>query len=420
MPHFTTATPDQRRLAPVTARRLAVARQRLADPRPTATPEGIFELVRELGCLQLDPTSAVARSHLLVLWSRLGTYDPRHLDALLWKERRLFEDWAHAASIVLTEDYPIFKAFKGRDPTGNGVWARRYRAWLKRNAGLQRHILMELRRRGPLLTRQIEDRAISDWRSDGWNAGRNVDRMLAFLWDTGRVMVAGRAGGQKLWDLAERCLPAWTPRDRLSQREIVQRAAQRSLRALGIATPRQIRQHFIRNRYRNLDQALRDLTAAGRIERVQIADGGHTWPGEWYVHTHDLPLVERLEAGEWAPRTTLLSPFDNLICDRARTTLLFGFDFRLEIYVPPAQRRYGFFVMPVLHGDRLIGRIDPTMDRARGALRVKAVHAEPDAPKTAATGRAVAGAIEDLARFLGAGQIEYPKNVPTGWQRALR
>jgi uncharacterized protein YcaQ len=244
--------------------------------------------------------------------------------------------------------------------------------------------------------------------------------MLAFLWGTGRVMVAGRAGGKKLWDLTERCLPAWTPRDRLSQREIVRRAAQRSLRALGIATPRQIQQHFIRDRYRNLDQALRDLTTEGRIERVQIADGGHTWRGEWYVHVDDLPLVERLEAGEWAPRTTLLSPFDNLICDRARTTLLFGFHFRLEIYVPPAQRRYGFFVMPVLHGDRLIGRIDPAMDRGRGALRVKAVHAEPDAPKTAATGRAVAGAIEDLARFLGAGQIEYPKNVPAGWRRALR
>jgi uncharacterized protein YcaQ len=233
-------------------------------------------------------------------------------------------------------------------------------------------------------------------------------------------MVAGRSNGQKLWDLTERCLPAWTPRERLSAREISRRAAERSLRALGVATARQIQLHFIRSRYDNLRQVLQQLETEGRIEQVRIAGGGRDWPGPWYVHTDTLPLLERLEDGGWAPRTTLLSPFDNLICDRARTSLMFGFDFRLEIYVPPAQRRYGFFVMPVLHHDRLIGRIDQAMDRARGVLRVKAVHAEPGAPVTRGAGRAVAGAIEDLAGFLGARQIEYPNAVPAGWRPALR
>ncbi|MDR7419627.1 MAG: crosslink repair DNA glycosylase YcaQ family protein [Armatimonadota bacterium] len=400
-----------RTLSSLEARRLAITRQRLAGPRPPRTPEGILGLVRELGCLQIDPTSVVARSHLLVLWSRLGRYDPAHLNTLLWEERRLFEDWAHAASIVLTEDYPIFRALKSWPRTGDQAWARRFRAWLARNAGLRRHILVELRRRGPLLSRQIEDKAVTDWQSTGWTVGRNVGRMLAYLWHAGRIMVAGRANGQKLWDLTERCLPAWTPRERLSQREIVRRAAQRSLRALGVATPRQIAQHFIRNRYPDLARVLRDLEAEGRIERVQVRDRLDVWPGDWFIHADDLPLLDRLRAGDWRPRTRLLSPFDNLICDRARTRQLFGFDFTLEIYVPPPQRRYGFFVMPILHGDRLIGRIDPALDRERGVLTVRAVHAEPDAPRGREAGLAITAAVEDLAAFLGASGTEHDRGA---------
>jgi uncharacterized protein YcaQ len=145
-----------------------------------------------------------------------------------------------------------------------------------------------------------------------------------------------------------------------------------------------------------------------------VADHGTEWPGPWYVHADDLPLLERLEAGDWRPRTTLLSPFDNLIIDRQRTRRLFGFHFRMEIYVPRAARRYGYYVLPVLHGDRLIGRVDPAMDRHRGRLVVNAVHAEPDAP--AAAGPAVAAALEDLAAFLGAGGVELRQPPPERWR----
>ncbi|MGQ0569096.1 MAG: DNA glycosylase AlkZ-like family protein [Armatimonadota bacterium] len=133
-----------------------------------------------------------------------------------------------------------------------------------------------------------------------------------------------------------------------------------------------------------------------------------------------LPVLDRLAAGDWQPRTTLLSPFDNLICDRARTETLFGFSFRMEIYVPPAQRRYGYYVMPILSGDRLIGRSDLRMDRAQGQLMVNAVYAEPDAPMTRTTGRALGGAIQELAEFLGARDIRYGRRVPQAWKRALR
>ncbi len=407
-------------LSPLLARRLAIARQRLAGPRPPADASGILEVARDLSCLQLDPISVVARSHLLVVWSRLGPFDPSHLDTLLWSERRLFEDWAHGASIVLTEDYPIFRWLQARRSRSGSVWMGRVQAWMKKNAGLRRHILTELRRRGPLMSRDLEDRAVSDWRSTGWTAGRNVDRMLAFLWREGRIMVAGRKGGQRLWDLTERCLPPWTPRDPFSEREAVRRAAQKALRALGVAQPRHIEQHYVRGGYPRLDRALADLEAEDRIRRVEISKNRQAWPGPWYIHTDDLPLLDRLAAGEWQPRTTLLSPFDNLICDRARTELLFNFKFTMEIYVPARQRRYGYYVMPILHGDRLIGRIDQRMDRTTGRLAVNAVHAEPDTPRTPAAGRAVAGTIEELAEFLKAKDVVYGRRMPAAWRQALR
>jgi len=411
-------------LSPALARRLAIARQRLAGPRPPADAAGILEVARDLGCLQLDPISAVARSHLLVLQSRLGPYDPAHLDALLWRERRLFEYWGHAASIVLTEDYPFHSPMMRAYATADSGWGRRLRAWAEENATLREHILDRLRDEGPLPSKRFEAEAVSGWLSTGWTAGRNVSRMLDFLWIKGQIMVAGRAGGQKLWDLTERCLPAWTPTEPLPERELVRQAAQRSLRALGVARAAHLGQHFIRGRYPGLAGALADLEAEGRIVRVQIAEGqgaGRPWPGPWYVHRDDLPLLDRLEAGDWQPRTTLLSPFDNLICDRKRTETLFGFQFRIEIYVPKEKRLYGYYVLPILHGDRLIGRVDPVFDRKRRRLTVNAVYAEPDAPATSAAAKAVAGAIEELGRFLGAREIALcPERAPAGWAQALR
>lgn len=376
--------------------------------------------MRDLGCVQLDPTSAVARSHLLVLWSRLGPYDPMHLDTLLWQERQLFEYWAHEASIVLTEDYPLHHLLMRKWASGDSPWARRVQTWMKKNDALRRHILNALRCGGPLSADRFEDHAVEHWTSTGWTAGRNVSRMLDFLFVQGKILVARRSGGRKLWDLAERCLPEWTPHDRLTEREIVRRAAQKSLRALGVARARHIEQHFIRGRYPGLPRVLADLEAEGRIQRVQIGADGREWPGPWYIHTDDLPLLDRLGAGDWQPRTTLLSPFDNLICDRARTETLFGFTFRMEIYVPPTQRRYGYYVMPILSGDRLIGRSDVRMDRAQGRLMVNAVYAERDAPRTRTAGRALAGAIEELAEFLRARDIRYGRRVPQAWKRTLR
>jgi uncharacterized protein YcaQ len=410
--------PALRTLDPGLARRLILGRQRLAGPPPPAAgPEAIMEVATDLASLQLDPISVVARSHLLVLWSRLGRFDPAELEALLWRERRLFEYWANAAAIVCTEDYPIHSLLMRRYPSARYAHNRRVRLWLAENQALRRSVLRQLRAGGPLPSRALEDRARSAWRSSGWTQGRNVERMLDVLWTQGRIMVAGRQGQQRLWDLAERWLPPWAPTRRPPEREVVRLAAQRSLRALGVATARDIDRHFTAGRYPGLSSVLAGLERSGRVERVRLADDGTEWPGPWYVHADDLPLLERLQAGEWQPRTTLLSPFDNLIIDRERTERLFGFHFRMEIYVPKAARRYGYYVLPVLHGDRLIGRVDPAMDRRRGRLVVNAVHAEPDARPAA--GPAVATALHELAAFLGAADVELRRPPPSVWRQAF-
>ncbi len=401
-----------RTLSATQARRLAITRQHLAGKSPSANADDILAVMRDLGCIQIDPISAVTRSHLLVLWSRLGNFDIAHLDALMWRERKLFEYWAHCASIVLTEDFPIHSVRMRTYVTDDSPWSQRVREWINENSVLRRYILTRIRREGALPSRALEENGIHPraWVSTGWTSGRNVSRMLDFLWMQGKLMVAGRAGTQKLWDLSERCLPDWTPRDKLSESDITRIAAQRSLRALGVATARQIQQHFIRGRYPNLNRVLADLEHEGRIERVQVGE----WNGEWFIHADDVPLLEQA----WQPRTTLLSPFDNLICDRARTKLLYDFDYTIEIYTPAAKRQYGYYVLPILHGDRLIGRIDSTMDRAHARLNVNAVYAEPNAPENAA--RAIANAVEELGAFLGAEDIMYTRRVPTAWKRALK
>ncbi|MEP7200121.1 MAG: crosslink repair DNA glycosylase YcaQ family protein [Chloroflexota bacterium] len=405
-------------ISPTLARRLFITRQRLAGPRPTPNAMGIMDVARDLRCLQLDPTSAVARSHLLVLWSRLGVFDTAELDRVMWQERQLFEYWAHAASIVLTEDYPLHHLRMRAHPSGGPVWSQRVQEWIRNNQKLRRHILTRLRRDGPLLSRELEADGVdaSNWISSGWTSERNVARMLDFLWAQGKIMVTARVGGQKQWDLAERCLPEWTPRERLTERAGTERAAQFSLRALGVGTAKHIAQHFMRGRYPHLADTLAQLEHAEQIVRVQIGAGGAVWPGVWYIHADDVPLLDRLRAGEWAPRTTLLSPFDNLICDRARTEQLFDFFFRIEIYVPKAKRQHGYFVLPILHGDRLIGRVDPLMDRQRQRLTINAIHLEPTAPTTRATARAVRAAIEELGKFLGAADITYGARVPDEWK----
>lgn len=411
-----------------TARRLAVTKQHLAGKTPkNVGPEAIMKLFRELSYVQLDPTMAVAPNHLLVLWSRLGSFRESDLDKLLWKDRKLFEYWAHMASIVLTEDYPLYlprmKAFhKGED-----VWSVRLREWIKENSRLRDYILADIRSRGPMTSRDFEPRSKDAWltatrrwglRDSDWSSGGGVHRMLEFLFHEGAVMVAGRQGRQKVWDLTERCLPDWTPRTALTGAQVEYIGAQRSLKALGVATRKHIVWHYLVRRYPNFKTTLKSLVQDSKFLPVELTDGPSI-KGHFFIHADDLDTVEALSK-EWEPRTTLLSPFDNLIADKERTLQLFGFLFRNEIYTPKEKRVHGFFILPILDGDRLIGRIDPIVDRKNGRLVVNAVHAEPHAPEGRAVAHRIAAALDDLGEFVGANEVVYPAKIPEPWKGYLR
>ncbi len=424
-------------ISAATARRLAIVKQQLDAARRPATVEGIFQTIQSLGCLQLDPLQTVARSHTLVVFSRVGPYNVADLDKLIYHDRQLFEYWAHAASHVLTQDYPIHHLRMREYAKTDDPWHVHIAEWIAANKPLRDTILREIKRNGPLSARVLSEmgKAPKSWVSSGWTNDRNVSRMIDFLWMQGKIMVARREGLNKFWDLSERVLPAWTPREKLSEREVVTRAAQKSLQALGVGTERHISQHYIEGRYPRLRERLDELERAGEIERVKIqetenprsARSKHSltppdgaWKGTWYVHSADLLLLEKLERGEFQGRTVLLSPFDNLARNRVRNLQFWNFDYKIEIYVPQAKRKYGYYVLPILHDDQLIGRLDPKMDRAQGVLQINAVYLEPHAPRDVKTARAVRDAIQELGDFLGATKIQYGARMPEEWKRTLR
>ena len=293
------------------ARRIAV-RAQLLD----GSASGVLDTVRRLGFLQLDPIATVATPQHLVLWSRLGTLDTAELDRLLWVERKLVE-WN--AFIWPIETLPLLQA-RMRRRRGDSAWELRHTSFLASHRGFRRYVLAELEARGPLLARELEDRSGTPSRDHRWYGSRRVGEMLHALHDRGEIAIVGRRGGQRLWDLAER----WYPEaERVPLREADRRLAELRFRARGV-----------------------------RLER----DGWHAHP--------------EAEDGHVPDRVTLLSPFDQLIADRDRAEALFSFRYRLEIYVPPAKREYGYYVLPILAGDRLVGRVEPRFDRAAGTLEV--------------------------------------------------
>jgi uncharacterized protein len=339
------------------ARRLAVRAQLLDRPRPA----GMMAVVRRLGLVQNDPTAAVAPSADLVLWSRLGPEYARGDVQRALDEQALLE--LHGF-IRPPEDLALYRAemaeWPGRPPLRD--WQEGLRDWVDANNGCRRDILARLRADGPLTARELPDTCVIPWRSSGWTNNRNVRKMIDLLVQRGEVAAAGRRGTDRLWDLAERIYPD----EVVPYEEALRIRAGRRLRALGIARPR---------------------GAESPGEPAVVAGV----KGEWRV---DPELLDRPFAG----RTALLSPLDRLIFDRARMTELFEFDYQLEMYKPAARRRWGYWAMPILCGDRLVGKLDAAADRRAGVLVVHAIHR--DVRFSAAMTAAVRREIGELADWL--------------------
>jgi uncharacterized protein YcaQ len=377
------------------ARRVAVSAQLLSARRPRS----ILEVVDGLGSVQMDPTRRVARTEYLVFWSRLGRkFRVAELERLLWQDRSLFE---YRAFILPSSEYPVHRETMRRYPSTTAKRHEYIRTYLVENQTFRRYVLGRLRREGPLATRAFEDRSAVGWRTGGWNDdGRNTSMMLEVLWAKGEVMIAGRAGQERVWDLASRSLPSDAVRPPAG--EEARRLLDIQLRALGISKLSRFGWTFEGERPPGWERALAGLEREGRAVRVTV-DGLR---GERWAHAEVLDRPFR-------PRTVLLSPFDRLIHDRARSEELFDFRFRLEIYVPKAKRKYGYFVMPILHGDRIVGRVDPAYDRSANVLRINAVRAEADAP--AAAWPAIRTQMDELAAWLGAEEVVLPER-PVIWR----
>jgi uncharacterized protein YcaQ len=384
-----------RRLGLQDARRLTILASQLAGPRPS-----LLGAVERLTRVQVDPTSVVDRAERLTLFSRVGAFDRDELRAMLEEPpRRLFEYRAH---LIPVSDLPLQRPVMLRYPRQDYTRGSYVAEWLQDNAGFRDYILDEIRRHGPRFTRDFDDRADVPWRTGGWNDGKNTGRMLEILWHAGEIAISRREGTQRVWDLFERVFP--DVEEPLPEPMAAVELLDRQLRARGIDRPGW--GHALESAALPFrDEAEESLRADGVAVPVAI-DG---LPGDWLAHRDALA---QLDAGAWQPRTVLLGPFDPLVADRERALLLFDFRFKLEIYIPVARREFGYYVLPILHGDRLIGRIDPVMDRKAGVLRLNAVHAEPDAPRDAWP--AVETAIRELSAWLGADRVALP-DLPPRW-----
>jgi uncharacterized protein len=356
------------RLTKAQARRIAVRAQLLGAPRPT----DLLAVVQQLTMLQIDPTAAIAPSADLVAWSRLGlAYRPAHLKEALVQDRTLFE---LDALVRPMSDLGLYLAGAADRPA-----YERSRVWLRENDSFRRDILKLLGRFGPVSSRDVPDTCVVPWASSGWTNDRNVTQMLELLMMRGEVAIAGRVGRERLWDLAERVYPADV--DVPSAEEAERRKNERRLASLGIA----------RQKVRAMPLEPVDVGEAGEPAVVEGVKG------EWRVDP--TALGEGFEG-----RTALLSPFDRLVYDRVRAQELFDFEYTLEMYKPAAKRRWGYFALPVLHHDRLVGKVDATADRKTSVLRVTAIHE--DVKFTRTMTKAVQAELEDLASWLGLSAVE--------------
>jgi uncharacterized protein YcaQ len=380
------------------ARRLLLAGQALLGPAPEG---GLAGLIAQLGYVQLDSINVVERAHHLILGSRLRNYRPAQFEALLDGDRQLFEHWTHDSSAIPLAQYRHWKLRFPRNRErilGNAWWRQRVGTEAEVLLG---HVLERIRTEGPLRSADFEHARPAG--ESAWWGWKPQKAALEFLWHAGDLAVARRVNFHKIYDLPERVFPQAHALPAATAEEHLEWACATALERLGCATPRELAAY-----YNLLEPAAAtawcgQALAAGRIRKVTIADPDGSSRSAFAVSD----WRSRLQELEPEPRLVILCPFDPILRDRARALRLFGFDYRFEAFVPEPSRQYGYYVLPILEGEALIGRLDPKFHRDRGVLEIKGLWWERGIRSTRARMRRLELALEELAERIGATSVAW-------------
>jgi uncharacterized protein YcaQ len=373
-----------------------------------AVKDDVLEAIRRMYLLQIDTINVVARSPYLVLWSRLGDYQPEWLDELL-AEGTLFEYWAHAMCFIPMEDYSLYRRLM-LDAIQNQDWKQIWPAkwavkWLREHAKLVERVRTHIQENGPVRSAEFENK---NHVSGGWWNWKEEKDALAAMFLTGELMIARRQNFQRVYELQERLLPDWDDTSLPSGEEVYRTLVLRAVRALGIAFPDWVPDYF-RQPKKGMLKRLEALAGEGLLLKVEVKG----FEGFAYVHPDQSNLIKNAISGDLEPTlTTLLSPFDPLVWDRNRALELFDFDYKIECYTSAAKRRYGYFTLPILHRGKLIGRLDPKAHRAQGVFEIKALHMEPGVRVTKRMITDLAAALHRLADWHGTPDIFINPSAP--------
>jgi uncharacterized protein len=381
------------------ARRLLLRAQGLAEEPSAATAASVNRLIERMGFVQVDTISTVERAHHLILASRLSGYRPAMLAERLERRRTLFEHWTHDASIIPLKWYPHWRHRFARYAT---------HTWYLKNLGADREritarVLERVAKEGPLTSRDFEHEGPPGAKGNWWS-WKPHKFALDYLWRTGRLHVAGRRNFDKVYDLPERCIPSYAAMPASDEAAHVEWACASALERLGVATAIEVRQFWHAAPTAAVDAWLKRAVAEGRVAQVRVesADGSAPkvayGPADLRRRIRDLP--------EMPATMRLLCPFDPVLRDRARAHRLFNFHFRFEAFVPAAQRKHGYYVMPILRGDELVGKVDPKFDRTTGTLHVRKVWWEPGVKQTRRLLASLEEAAHRLAEGIGARSVE--------------
>lgn len=377
------------------ARHLHLAAQGLLKkPRRRAQPSDILSTVQRMSLLQIDTINIVARSPYLVLFSRLGNYQPQWLDNAL-SQGELMEYWAHEACFLPRSDFALIR-HRMLSPDKMG-WKYR-QEWMHEHAAEIEQLIAHIQENGPVRSADFEHPRKG---ASGWWEWKPHKRHLEGLFTSGKVMVVERRNFQRVYDLTYRVMPHWDDeRDLLTQEAAEAIMLENSARSLGIFRPQ-----WLADYYRLRQPALKPLLEVWQRELRVIPVAVETL-GEMWLHADLLPLLPQAQEGKLqATHSAVLSPFDPVVWDRKRAEQLFNFSYRLECYTPAPKRQYGYFVLPLLHKGQLVGRMDAKMHRKTGTLEIIALYLEDGVKATAALEKGLSSAINDFARWQGASSV---------------